>query len=117
MQPGDVVAGRFEVERSAGAGGMGTVYRAHDRHTGEAVALKTLRRPSEEHARRFAKEAEVLYRLRHPRIVRYIAHGRTPEGELFLAMEWLEGESLSQRLRRAPLSLRDAFELCLAAAE
>src|SRR4051812_11752405 len=43
MGPGDVVADRFEIQRFAGAGGMGTVYRAEDRLRGEAVALKILR--------------------------------------------------------------------------
>ncbi|HZO17133.1 MAG TPA: protein kinase, partial [Polyangiaceae bacterium] len=117
MRPGDVVAGRFQIERAAGAGGMGTVYHAVDKTSGEVVALKMLRKPSEEHVRRFVKEAEFLYKLRHPRIVRYIAHGRTEDGELFLAMEWLEGESLSQRLRREPLSLADAYRVALGAAE
>ena len=42
MGPGDVVAGRFVVERFAGAGGMGAVFRAHDRATGDAVALKVM---------------------------------------------------------------------------
>jgi len=96
---------------------MGTVYQATDRTTGEVVALKTLRRPSDEHVRRFTKEAEVLHKLRHPRIVRYIAHGKTESGELYLVMEWLEGESLSQRLRREALSLHDAYALALGAAE
>ncbi|RLB64243.1 MAG: serine/threonine-protein kinase PknK [Deltaproteobacteria bacterium] len=117
MQPGDVVAGRFEVERTAGAGGMGTVYRTRDLTTGEPVALKTIRKPNEEHTRRFLKEAEVLYKLRHPTIVRYVAHGHTETGELFLAMEWLEGENLSQRLKRAALSLNEAYKLALGCAE
>ncbi|MBW2457980.1 MAG: protein kinase, partial [Deltaproteobacteria bacterium] len=117
MQPGDVVAGRFEIERTAGAGGMGTVYRTRDLTTGEPVALKTLRKPSEEHTKRFLKEAEVLYKLRHPTIVRYIAHGQAEAGALYLAMEWLEGESLSQRLKRSALSLKEAYRLGLGYAE
>ena len=64
MDAGDVVADRFEIERIAGSGGMGTVYRAIDRHTGHAVALKTLQSSSEEHAKRFNLEAQVLYDLR-----------------------------------------------------
>jgi tetratricopeptide (TPR) repeat protein/predicted Ser/Thr protein kinase len=117
MRSGDVVADRFKVERAAGAGGMGTVYRCHDLHTGEPVAMKVLREPNEDRIRRFLKEAEVLFTLRHPRIVKYIAHGRTPEGQLFLVMEWLEGESLSQLLRRRALSLHDAYRLSLGACE
>jgi eukaryotic-like serine/threonine-protein kinase len=117
MRSGDVVADRFKVERAAGAGGMGTVYRCADLHTGEPVAMKVLREPNEDRIRRFLKEAEVLFTLRHPRIVKYIAHGRTADGQLFLVMEWLEGESLSQLLRRRALSMHEAFRLSMGACE
>ncbi len=117
MRTGDVIADRFELEQAAAAGGMGTVFRARDVTSGERVALKVLRDANEDHVRRFAKEAEVLYNLRHPRIVRYIAHGRTDEGQLFLAMEWLEGISLSQALRQRALSMQDAYRVSLGAAE
>lgn len=117
MRAGVVVANRFRIERTAGAGGMGTVYRALDQQTGEPVALKVLREGGEDRARRFAKEAEVLFKLRHPRIVRYVSHGKTTDGKLFLVMEWLEGESLGRVLRREVLSLDDAYEIALALAE
>jgi len=96
---------------------MGTVYRALDQHTGEPCAMKVLREATEDHVRRFAKEAEVLFKLRHPRIVRYIAHGRTEDGQLFLAMEWLEGESLSSVLRKRALTPTEAYRLALGASE
>jgi tetratricopeptide (TPR) repeat protein/predicted Ser/Thr protein kinase len=118
MDAGQLVADRFRVERTAGAGGMGTVYRALDVQTGEPVALKVLREAgSEDRVRRFAKEAEVLFKLRHPRIVRYIAHGRTDDGKLFLVMEWLQGESLGQRMRRQQLSVEEAFAIAVGCAE
>ena len=75
------MADRFEVERLAGAGGMGTVYRALDRVTGEPVALKVVTRASRDDER-FAQEAMVLAQLTHPAIVRYVAHGSTAEGSL-----------------------------------
>ena len=96
---GDVVAERFESSGSR-AGGMGTVFRARDRLTGEAVALKVLRAERGD-GRRFAREARVLAELRHPGIVRYVAHGNTPAAQLYLAMEWLEGENLARRGSRA----------------
>jgi predicted Ser/Thr protein kinase/tetratricopeptide (TPR) repeat protein len=117
VNPGDVLADRFEIERAVGYGGMGMVYRALDRHTGQPVALKTLRHASEDHMRRFAKEAETMYKLQHPRVVRYLAHGRTEQGELFLVMEWLEGESLAERLRRSSLTLDETYKLALGVAE
>jgi tetratricopeptide (TPR) repeat protein len=103
MRPGIIVAGRFVLDRQAGAGGMGTVYRATDRLDGSTVALKVLhsRQPLDEE--RFAREAAILAELSHPGIVRYVAHGVAPDGDRWLAMEWIEGEDLSERLQRAPL--------------
>src|SRR5688572_25289977 len=103
MRPAQVIAERFEIERLAGSGGMGAVYRALDRVEGGVVALKVLHGTGEEHADRFVREARALAELRHPGIVKYVAHGRTPQGELYLAMEWLDGEDLSKRLARAGL--------------
>jgi serine/threonine protein kinase/tetratricopeptide (TPR) repeat protein len=116
MQPGELVDGRFEVEGHAGSGGMGTVYRARDRASGEQIAVKILR-SSVEAPERFARETRVLATLRHPHIVRYIADGRTAGGEHWLAMEWLEGEPLHHRLRRAPLSPAESIELVRRVAE
>lgn len=111
----DVFADRFVVEQLAGTGGMGRVYRALDRVSGERVALKVMLDP--EGAERFAREARLLAELRHPGIVRYVAHGRTPQGETYIAMEWLEGETLSARLKREPLSAAEALGLVTAVAE
>ncbi|WP_394830178.1 protein kinase [Pendulispora rubella] len=109
-----IFAGRFLVEDVAGTGGMAVVYRARDQKRGNApVALKVLRRLG--HVlrvhERFAREAFVLSRLQHPGIVSYIDHGITPQGDAFLVMEWLEGESLRQRLNRAGLSLVETVTL------
>jgi tetratricopeptide (TPR) repeat protein len=117
MRTGDVIADRYQIEQAAGSGGMGTVFRCQDLTSGERVAMKVLRDANEDHVKRFAKEAEVLYKLRHPRIVRYIEHGRTNAGELFLVMEWLDGISLSQALRRKPMNLQDAYRVSLGLAE
>src|SRR6185436_19171092 len=86
---------RFELVREAGSGGMGRVFEAIDREGGARVAVKLLARLADR--ARFAAEVEVLERLAHPAIVRYIRHGVTRDGEPYLAMEWLVGESLSQR--------------------
>jgi tetratricopeptide (TPR) repeat protein len=111
MRPGDIVADRFEIEELAGQGAMGAVYRVRDRLTGERVALKTLRDGGREHADRFVREARILAELAHPAIVRYVAHGATPSGELWMAMEWLEGEDLSKRLSRMGLTLAETVTL------
>src|ERR1700690_4162740 len=111
MQAGYVIAERFEIEARAGAGGMATVYRARDRTTGNVVALKLLGALAERE--RFVREAEMLARLDHPNIVRYVAHGELEDGVAFLAMEWLEGENLAARLKRESLSVEDALVLCV----
>jgi tetratricopeptide (TPR) repeat protein len=58
------------------------------------------------------REAEVLANLSHPNIVKYVAHGQMADGQSFLAMEWLEGESLSDRLKREGMSVDDALRVC-----
>src|SRR5689334_3787497 len=73
MQPGTVLADRFEIEALAGSGAMGTVYRGRDRRSGDAVAVKLLR--ATDHAARFEREARILANLSHPAIVSYVAHG------------------------------------------
>ncbi|HEX2569521.1 MAG TPA: protein kinase [Polyangia bacterium] len=112
MSPGALVADRFEIEALAGSGGMGMVFRAHDRQTGRPVALKMLvAEPREHDTERLLREAQTLSELRHPGIAAYVSHGRTVEGQIFLAMEWLEGEDLSRRLRRQRLGLGEVLTL------
>ena len=119
LGPGQVLASRFEIVRSAGNGGMGTVYRARDRMSGDIVALKLLRSGSgsAEEGERFAREARLLAELHHPRIVSYITDGETASGQRYLAMEWLDGEDLAARLARGPLPLGEALELVNGVAE
>jgi tetratricopeptide (TPR) repeat protein len=100
----NVVAERFELLREAGAGGMGVVWEARDRVTGERVAVKVLADRSQE--QRFMREGEVLAGLAHEAIVKYVAHDRG-----WLAMEWLDGEDLGKRIERGALSIDDCVTL------
>ncbi|HEV8319989.1 MAG TPA: protein kinase [Myxococcota bacterium] len=118
MQPGDTLASRFVIEALAAAGGMGKVYRARDTLSGATVALKVLRAADAgERAERFAREARLLAEISHPAIVRYVDHGTTGEGERWLAMEWLDGETLEARLRRASLDVPQTLALAARVAE
>ncbi|MFO0762911.1 MAG: protein kinase [Byssovorax sp.] len=117
MQPGEVVGERFRIERLARSGGMGNVYRAVDERTGEAVALKALQGNAALDTARFTREAELLSGLRHPGIVRYVAHGVGATGRPYLVMEWLDGEELGDRLVRAPLGVGESLDLCRSVAE
>ncbi|MCA9658817.1 MAG: serine/threonine protein kinase [Myxococcales bacterium] len=102
VRPGQVVAGRFEIIRLLGAGGMGAVYLARDRKLSEEVALKVvaglgLSDPGA--AERLHREASAARRISHPNVVRLHDIGEEG-GLLFLSMEFVDGESLHQRLTR-----------------
>ena len=111
LTPGAVVAKRFAIEKVAGSGGMGTVFRARDTRSDEWVALKVMHQVStpDHDEQRFLREARVLFELRHPGIVSYVDHGHTESGQPYLAMQWLDGEDLSQVLRRRGLKLSESL--------
>ncbi len=108
------IAGRFELQRVVGAGGMGEVWLALDATTGERVALK--RTHTNADLVRFVREAEVLASLDHPGIVRHVAHGEV-DGRGYLAMAWLDGEDLSARLKRGRLGVAASLDLVRRVAE
>jgi len=108
---------RFTILEEAGAGGMGTVYRARDAETGREVALKVLADTAGD-VTRFALEAKLLSELDHPNIVRYVAHGIAADHHPFLAMEWLDGQSLDARLQERPsLAASEAVRIGAAIAD
>ncbi len=118
MVPHSQPSDRFIIESRVGGGASGDIYRAVDQNNQQPVALKVLRRtatPGE--VARFKREIQVIADLRHPNIVDYVAHGTWGDGRLFLAMEWLDGEDLAKRQRRAPLGTRDAVEVVRRAAQ
>ncbi|ACY16134.1 serine/threonine-protein kinase PknK [Haliangium ochraceum] len=100
MRAGDTIDRRFEVTEEVAAGGMGRIFRATDLQTGEPVAVKVLGNSDARAAERFLHEARVLAEIRHPGIVRYVAHGMLDVGAPYLVMEWLGGENLAAYLRR-----------------
>lgn len=108
MRPSALIAGRFETESEVGSGGMGVVYRAWDLESGLPVALKVLRLASASDASRFSREATLLARISHPGIVHYLAHGVTGDEEHYLAMEWLSGGTLAERLATRGLTIRES---------
>ncbi|MEZ4226359.1 MAG: protein kinase [Polyangiaceae bacterium] len=103
--------GRFRLLEEVARGGMGRVLRAEDSSTGDSVAIKLMTTTRPEAAERFQREAELLASLEHPAIVGYVAHGETSTGQLWLAMQWLRGSPLSERLRESALSLEDCVAL------
>jgi serine/threonine protein kinase len=99
---------RFDVEREIGSGGMGRVFCAFERTHGRRVAIKFLDPKQHGDPVRFAAEAEIVEGLDHPAIVPYVAHGVTSDGAPYLAMAWLEGETLAARLARGRLEVASA---------
>ncbi|HEX7667320.1 MAG TPA: protein kinase [Polyangiaceae bacterium] len=113
------VGGRFVIEREVGRGGVGIVYRALDTVTGAPVALKVIAIPGVDASEeaRFHREGRLLAGLVHPNIVRVVAFGQLDEGQPYVAMEWLEGEDIAQRQKRAPLNLAQCLEVAAQLAE
>ncbi len=115
---GAVVAGRYEIRRFLGRGGMGEVYEARDKELGDLVALKTLAMTALDDAKavtRLKAEVQLARRVAHPNVCRIFDFGvheirradRDTERLPFLTMELLSGQTLGQRLRqRGPM--RDA---------
>ena len=111
MKQGDLVAGRFRIERAIGSGGMGTVFRARDEQTGKIVAVKVMEIRTAMESGRAHTETQALAQLRHPAIVGYIADGVLRDGRLFLAMEWIDGITLAERLADRGVSLPEVVEI------
>jgi eukaryotic-like serine/threonine-protein kinase len=111
LRPGSLVSGRFRVERFVRRGGMGAIYRGTDLSSGTIVAIKSVGKRDRDSGTRFAREVSILSELSHPGIVHYLAHGDAEDGTLCFVMEWLEGEDLSERLLRAPLTLEESLRL------
>ena len=112
-----IVADRFVIERLVGSGGMGEVFRAKDRLTGGLVDVKILYGSLQRETERFKQEAQILADISHPRIVKYVAHGLIEGGRPYLAMEWLEGEDLADRLERSGLTMLETITLARRTAE
>jgi serine/threonine protein kinase len=101
LSVGEIVLDRYVVEGLVGVGGMGEVYRARHRKLGMPVAVKTITgNASPELIARFAREATLLARVRHPNVVSILDVGQTQNGSECMVMEFLEGEALDARLAR-----------------
>ena len=117
---GVVVAERYRLERKLGAGGMGSVWLARHLSLGQAVAIKFIHpelAASEEARKRFDTEAKAAARIHSRHAVAVIDHGETAARQPFIVMEYLEGESLEQAIRRrGALPFEEVVEITVQAA-
>jgi len=105
--------GAYEIESLLGSGGMGEVYRARDTRLDRTVAIKVLpanHSENPEARERFEREARAISALNHPRICTLYDIGHQ-DGIAFLVMEFLEGETLAERLRKGALPLKETLKI------
>src|SRR5215467_643847 len=103
--------GPYEIQSRLGAGGMGEVWKARDTRLERTVAIKVLPQhlsSSPEVRQRFEREAKTISQLSHPHICALYDVGREGETE-YLVMEYLEGETLAERLVKGPLPLEQTL--------
>src|SRR5215472_2067307 len=111
--------GPYEIVALIGAGGMGEVYRGTDTRLERAVAIKVLpehiaSRPLSR--QRFEREARIIAALNHPHICQIFDVGHQ-DGIDYLVMEYVDGETLTQRLKRGRLTVGDTLEYAIQIAE
>jgi len=107
--------GRYEIRSKIGEGGMGEVYLAQDTKLDRTVAIKVLPADlanDQSRMRRFTQEARTASSLSHPNVA-HIYEIEEIEGMHFIAMEYIEGETLREKLARAPLDLHEILEISI----
>lgn len=109
--------GEYQIQELIGSGASGLLYRAVDPRINREVAIKVLRSElasHEESRRRLKREARAVAGLNHEGVVRLFEFGDTPEFPPYLVMEYIEGESIGQRLKRSPvMPAKEAVDLAI----
>jgi serine/threonine-protein kinase len=119
LSPGTLIAGRYEVIRKIGCGGMGVVYECSHAFLGRSVALKVVRRGTGKDARiveRLFREARLVAQVQSPNVVQVLDCGCLPDGTPYVVMELIQGRDLFDVLREdGPLTSERVIELGLQA--
>jgi len=103
LQPGNIIDGKYRIVRELGRGGMGAVYEGENERIHRRVAIKVLHASVSGKAdvvQRFEREAQAAGRIGSEHIVEVLDLGNLPSGERFMVMEYLDGESLGQRIKK-----------------
>jgi len=121
VKPGDLLGGKYRVERVLGVGGMGMVVAARHTKLGQRVALKLMLKEAladPANAERFAREARAAVRLQSPHTARVLDVGKLKNGEPYMVMEYLDGQDLDEVMRTSgPLPPHIAVDYILQACE
>jgi serine/threonine protein kinase len=111
---GRTIAGRYLIEEMLGSGGMGSVYRARHQIIGRDVALKFLEPAlvrNERQRKRFLGEARAANQINHEHIIDITDFGETEDGLVYMVMEYLEGQPLSEEIEKGPMPPRRALRI------
>jgi serine/threonine protein kinase len=117
---GKTIRGKYRVLKKLGAGGMGAVYLAEQLSIGRKVALKVLQREfamNDEFIKRFHQEARLAASLNHRHVITIHDFDQTDDGNLFIAMEYVEGQNLKSIIQQRPLKLARALRFAVQIAE
>jgi serine/threonine protein kinase len=113
MQAGDVIDNRFHVEKKLGQGGMGEVFRGKDSKLEKIVAIKVLfPNTPDQVIKRFHTEAKALAALNHPNVMTIFDFGQSQDGQLYLVMDFIKGDSLATMIeKRGAQTFPDVFPI------
>ena len=121
LKIGDVLAGKFEIIAEIGEGGFGKTYLGHDSGMDRLVAIKELLHEAaevspeeyEDYKRRFRKEAQIVSKFSHPNVVTAYSLESDNQGDLYLVLEYVDGDSLKNMISQGPLDVKRAIQIAL----
>ncbi|MEP1329955.1 protein kinase [Pseudophaeobacter sp.] len=119
FQPGDLLNNTYRIEMLLGRGGTSDVYKARSEISGNLVAIKVLKQElsgNEDFTVLMARE-ENIREIRHDAVVRYSENHRTPDGHIYLLMDYIDGPGLDKKLKQGPMSAEDLMVICRRVAE
>jgi len=114
FQPGDLLNNTYRIEGLLGRGGTSDVYKARSDISGRLAALKVLKAEfsgNDDYLVLLTREEEIR-EIRHDAVVRYSENHRTPDGHVYLVMDYVEGPGLDKKLKQGPMSPEDLLTVC-----
>lgn len=119
FQPGELLNNTYRIEELLGRGGTSDVYKARSEISGRLAALKVLRSEfsgNEDYLVLLTREEEIR-EVRHDAVVRYSENHRTPDGHVYLVMDYVQGPGLDKKLQQGPMKAADLLTVCRRVAE